>query len=357
MDILSKIDELVLDSSIRVLKIEFAKDSIAIMVEELNTPAMTYKCINEADAEFTANLWRIKPFLDSFKMYGLPTEQDLERQFEVEKWEYFRNIPEDEITEDAEDALKKQIMARPSVEKIRIKKIELKQHKNQDDSIIWYYQITCISVNRQTMFMEEDQCVILESLIPPVPDKKMYGDFQNTLEQFFRCGRNHYLAYIKYLETEREEKKRRYILEASQGNLFNFDTTDFERSILTPLAKSYFPEKFKGLKPETVNISSDGYAEILDEDSNDSDNHRVEDMEAVAEWAIQSGDPVKVANGQLLKNEAERKKTKKIRKQETSEITDADRTSAIDLLDNALETLESELVSDLEETDFAGVEL
>ena len=30
MDILSKIDELVLDSSIRVLKIEFAKDSIAV---------------------------------------------------------------------------------------------------------------------------------------------------------------------------------------------------------------------------------------------------------------------------------------------------------------------------------------
>lgn len=221
MDILSKIDELVLDSSIRVLKIEFAKDSIAVTVEELNTPAMTYKCVNEADAEFTANLWKLKPFLNQFKSYGLPTEQELERKFEVEKWEYFRNIPEDEITEDAEENLKKQIMARPSIEKIRIKKIELKQHKNQDESIIWYYQITCISVNRQTMFMEENQCVILESLIPPVPDKKQYGDFQNTLEQFFKCGRNHYLAYIEYLKTEREEKKRRYILEASQGKEFD----------------------------------------------------------------------------------------------------------------------------------------
>lgn len=290
MDILQRIDELVLDSSIRILKIEFAKDSVAITVEELNTPAMTYKCVNEADVEFTTNLWRIKPFLNQLKSYGLPTEEELKRQFEVEKWEYFRNIPEDELTEDAEENLKKQIMARPSIEKIRIKKIELKQNKNQDDSTVWYYQITCASVNRQTAFMEEDQCVILESITPPVPDKKIYNEFQAVLEQFFKSGRDHYLAYIEYLKKEREEKKRRYILEASQGDLFSFDTTQTERSILLPLAKSYFPEKFKGLKPETVNISSDGYAEILDdEDSNDSDNHRVEDIEAVAEYARRAG--------------------------------------------------------------------
>lgn len=271
MDILQKIDELVLDSSIRVLKVEFAKDSIAITVEELNTPAMTYKCINEADAEFTANLWKLKPFLNEFKSYGLPTEQELERQFEVEKWEYFRNIPEDKLTEDAEAILKKQIMDRPSIEKIRIKKIELKQHKNQDDSTLWYYQITCISVNRQTMFMEEDQCVILESIMPPVPDKKLYGEFQNTLEQFFKSGRDHYLAYIEYLKTERENKKRRYILQASQGELFKMDVTDFERAALVSLSKVYFPDKFKGLKPETLNISSDGYAEILEEDETEPD--------------------------------------------------------------------------------------
>ena len=245
--ILQKIDDAVLEDSIKVLSVEFAKDSIRVKVEEFNNPAITYKCVNKPDVNFGLAYQELKPLINDFKQYALPNERDLEVIFERERQERFRNISEEDFTEEAEKKLKDEVVSRPSIEKIQIKSIEYKAEM-VDDSQVHYYLLKIINKNIMTLCNEEDQLVLYANLVPKgIKDHKTYELFQGKIDSFFAESKKFYLEFLEELKSRREEKRRFYILEASQGNLFpNLD--EYDKKLLVRQAKQFFPEKFKGLR-------------------------------------------------------------------------------------------------------------
>lgn len=245
--ILQKIEDAVLEDSIKVLSVEFAKDSIRVKVEEFNNPAITYKCVNKPDVNFGLAYQELKPLVNDFKQYALPNETDLEYIFLREREERFRNISEEDFTEEAEKKLKEEVFSRPSIEKIFIKSIEYKSEM-VDNSQVFYYQLKIVNKNIMTLCSEEDQLVLYANFVPKqIKDHKTYELFQAKIDSFFAESKKFYLDFLEELKTKREEKKRLYILEASQGNLFP-DLEEYDKKLLTKQAKEYFPEKFKGSK-------------------------------------------------------------------------------------------------------------
>lgn len=318
-EIIRKIREQTLQDVVCVESVILSDKGIKIKVSENDGPACTLMCTNKPDVMFINAANYLKPYINTFKQYLLPNEYQLKQIFEEAKKQKFREIRMDEFTEEQEKQLKEEIMNRPSIEKLFIESVELKAEK-KDDMEIFYFLMKVIGLNASTGAMEKDEVLIYRDNIPRIiGDKENYESFRDAILAYINEARKHYFAFIKMQETERENSFRRNVLAASQGHLFKMeDLTEFERTVIGRTARDFFPDKFLGEASETepkeaepstsvkwINLHTP-MAESLNSDQGDD----LKDAEKIADWAIESGDPVKIIKGRIIKNDIERKKQK-----------------------------------------------
>ena len=244
----------VLKDSIQVEAIEFGeKSEVKIKMTELGLSTYVVKCTNSLSMEFAGAYMKLKPHVDFFKQYNLPYERDLIVKFEQEKIASIKKL-KGAFDERAEEKLKYKILAEASVEKIFIRKIELKS-LIEGDSTIEYYQLTVQTINPRTGFPEEDQlCFNKREMPKDNPEFKSHKQLLDCIDQVYYEAKLHLREFYAYKESLYQKRYNRYMIEASQGNLFK-DITTFD--------KKYLQDKVVQLK---LNEKMD---ELLDENSED----------------------------------------------------------------------------------------
>jgi len=243
MDIMEKIEEAVRESMILVQSIELTDKCIKIKISENEAPATTFKCVNKPSTEFYLANHQLKIYLNVFKNYLLPNEQGLHDEFVFVKNQKLKEL-EGNFSDEMERKLKEQILAKPSIEKLFIRMVEVSLEK-VDDVEIEYYKIHVQGINQKTGCSEEDRCTITASQkVNSEESEELYDAFRSAVREYLRVGRNHYLAYLEYLKIEREKTLKQYVLSASQGSLFqDFELADHEILYLKQKALQWFPEK------------------------------------------------------------------------------------------------------------------
>lgn len=276
MDIMEKIEEAVRESMILVQSIELTDKCIKIKISEDEAPATTFKCANKPSPDFYLANHQLKIYLNVFKNYLLPNEQGLHDEFIFMKNQKLKEL-EGNFSEEMERKLKEQILAKPSIEKLFIRQVEVSLEK-VDDVEIEYYKIHVQGINQKTGCSEEDRCTITATQkVNSEESEELYDAFRSAVKEYLRAGRNHYLAYLEYLKIEREKTLKQYVLSASQGSLFqDFELSDHEILYLKQKALQWFPEKQSEIlagtglekylsKTESAENADDEFADTADE--------------------------------------------------------------------------------------------
>ena len=225
-----RIKRQVINDSLEIESIEFVpgKDEVKIKMTELGLSTYVVKCMNPKNQDLILAYVDLKKHVDYFKEYNLPDEYQLLMQFENIK---IKNIGKGWFDEKEEEKLKHKILSQASIEKIFICKVELCALID-GEATIEFYKFTILGINKKTGMFEEDQlCLNKRGVHKDHEEAKPHYVFIELIEKLFDAAKIHLREFYIFKEGIYKKRYNRYLVEASQGQLFS-DLTQFEQKYL-----------------------------------------------------------------------------------------------------------------------------
>lgn len=223
-----RIYDQVISDSFDIEAIEFKDGEVKIKVSEFQGPVFTDKSDRELNYEQCMALMQIRKGIDFFKGMDLPDERELELQF-LDKRETEIQLKGISFDEKEQEALKEKVMALPSIEKIDLRKVELKFLPKLE---IYIFVLKFESKNKITMFSDEDTLqLVVNGVTKDHPNFEHYSELLAAIKNLFSSTKKYLHDVHKERRVKFEKRLRDYTLEASQGNLFK-DINDFDKRTL-----------------------------------------------------------------------------------------------------------------------------